>query len=177
MAHRADPSSPSISGNVALLYPVVARLRGLFFVLHLQTMELKIKKLRPNAKVPARAHVGDAGFDLCAIESVTIHVGARVLIGTGIAMEIPDGYAGLVWDKSGLSNNHGLKTLGGVMDAGYRGEIKVGLVNLGDKDYTIEAGHKVAQVVIQKVEHMGIKEVAELSDTTRGHGGFGSTGK
>lgn len=141
------------------------------------SMELKIKKLHPNAKIPTYAHDSDAGFDLYALESVTIPVGARVLVGTGIAMEIPDGYAGLAWDKSGLSNNYGLKTLGGVMDAGYRGEIKVGVINLGEKDYTIEAGHKIAQVIIQKVEHAEIKEVAELSDTTRGHGGFGSTGK
>ncbi|MFZ2303942.1 MAG: dUTP diphosphatase [Minisyncoccia bacterium] len=140
-------------------------------------MELKIKKLHPDAKLPTYAHHGDAGFDLYAIESVTIPVGARVLVGTGIAMEIPDGYVGLVWDKSGLSNSHGLKTLGGVMDAGYRGEIKVGVINLGENDYTIEAGHKIAQVIIQKVERAEIKEVTELSDTARGHSGFGSTGK
>lgn len=140
-------------------------------------MEIKIKKLHPEAKIPTYAHAGDAGFDVYAIESAVIPAGGRALLGTGIAMEIPDGYAGLVWDKSGLSNNHGLKTLGGVMDAGYRGEIKVGLINLGEKDYIIEAGNKVAQVVIQKVEHTEIKEVEELSDTTRGIGGFGSTGK
>ena len=140
-------------------------------------MEIKIKKLHPSAVLPTYAHHGDAGFDLFAVEGVTIPVGARVLVGTGIAMEIPDGYAGLAWDKSGLSNNHGLKTLGGVMDAGYRGEIKVGVINLGENDYTIEAGHKIAQVIIQKVEHVEIIEVNELSDTARGHGGFGSTGK
>ncbi|MDO8603860.1 MAG: dUTP diphosphatase [bacterium] len=139
-------------------------------------MELKIKKLHPKAKIPTYAHADDAGFDLCSVEKVTIPSGGRVLIGTGIAMEILDGYAGFVWDKSGLSNTHGLKILGGVMDAGYRGEIKIGLVNLGESNYTIEAGHKVAQVVIQKVEHAEIKEVSELSDTVRGHGGFGSTG-
>jgi len=140
-------------------------------------MELKIKKLHPNAKVPTYAHHGDAGFDLYAIESVSIPVGARVLVGTGIAIEIPDGYVGLIWDKSGLSMVHGLKNLGGVIDAGYRGEIKAGVVNLSDEDYTITAGHKVAQMLIQKVERADIKEVTELSDTSRGHGGFGSTGK
>lgn len=140
-------------------------------------MELKVKKLHPDAKIPTYAHHNDAGFDLYAMESVTIPVGVRVLVGTGIAVEIPDGYVGLIWDKSGLSNNHGLKTLGGVMDAGYRGEIKVGLMNLSDEDYTITTGHKVAQMLIQKVEHAEIKEVAELTDTARGHGGFGSTGK
>ncbi|HAS84670.1 MAG TPA: dUTP diphosphatase [Candidatus Yonathbacteria bacterium] len=140
-------------------------------------MELKIKKLHPSVKVPTYAHIGDAGFDLYAIESVTIPVGARVLVGTGIAMEISDGYVGLIWDKSGLSNNHGLKTLGGVVDAGYRGEVSVGIINLSASDYNVTAGHKVAQMLIQKVERAEIKEVAELSDTTRGHGGFGSTGK
>ena len=141
------------------------------------SMQIKIKKLHPDAKIPTYAHIGDAGFDLYAIESVTIPVGARVLVGAGVAMEIPDGYVGLIWDKSGLSINHGLKNLGGVVDAGYRGEIKAGVVNLSSEDYTITAGHKVAQMLIQKVERAEIKEVTELSDTTRGHGGFGSTGK
>lgn len=140
-------------------------------------MEIKVKKLHKDAKLPTYAHHGDAGFDLYAIESVSIPVGARVLVGTGIAMEIPDGYVGLIWDKSGLSMVHGLKNLGGVIDAGYRGEIKAGVVNLSDEDYTITVGHKVAQMLIQKVERADIKEVAELSDTSRGHGGFGSTGK
>lgn len=116
-------------------------------------------------------------MDLFACEETVVHQGDRVLVGTGVAMEIPDGYVGLIWDKSGLSNNHGLKTLGGVIDAGYRGEVKVGLVNLSDKDYTVRAGEKVAQMLIQKVEHVAIEEVPELSDTSRGDGGFGSTGK
>jgi dUTP pyrophosphatase len=93
-------------------------------------MELKIKKLHPHASLPSYAHAGDAGFDLFSIESVVIPASMRVLVRAGIAMEIPTGYVGLVWDKSGLSNNHGLKTLGGVIDAGYRGEIKVGLVKI-----------------------------------------------
>ncbi|MGB2580564.1 MAG: dUTP diphosphatase [Minisyncoccia bacterium] len=140
-------------------------------------MEIKVKKLHKDAKIPTYAHHGDAGFDLYAIESVSIPIGARVLVGTGIAIEIPDGYVGLIWDKSGLSMVHGLKNLGGVIDAGYRGEIKAGVVNLSDEDYTITAGHKVAQMLIQKVERADIKEATELSDTSRGHGGFGSTGK
>ena len=140
-------------------------------------MEIRVKKIHKDAKLPTYAHHGDAGFDLYAIESVSIPVGARVLVGTGIAIEIPDGYVGLIWDKSGLSMVHGLKNLGGVIDARYRGEIKAGVVNLSDDDYTITAGHKVAQMLIQKVERADIKEVTELSDTSRGHGGFGSTGK
>jgi len=92
-------------------------------------------------------------------------------------MEISDGFVGLIWDKSGLSHKHGLKTLGGVIDAGYRGEIKIGIINLGTKKYILEKGHKVAQMIIQKRELCEIEEVAELSDTVRGEGGFGSTGK
>lgn len=140
-------------------------------------MILKIKKLKENAKIPAYAHPGDAGFDLFVAEEVVISAGKRVLVGTGIALEIPDGFVGLIWDKSGLATVHGLKTLGGVIDAGYRGEIKVGIINLSAEDYTISAGHKVAQMLIQKVERADIKEVAELSDAIRGEGGFGSTGK
>lgn len=140
-------------------------------------MELKIKKISPDAKIPTYAHHDDAGFDLYASENVTISVGTRAVLGTGIAMEIPDGYVGLIWDKSGLSNTHGLKTLGGVIDAGYRGEVKVGIINLSNEDYMVGAGHKIAQMLIQKVEHAEIKEVDELSDAIRGEGGFGSTGK
>lgn len=146
-------------------------------MVHSSSMELRIKKVHPDAKIPTYAHLGDAGFDLYAIETVTIPVSGRVLIGTGIAIEIPLGYVGLIWDKSGLAMNHGLKNLGGVIDAGYRGEIKAGVVNLSDEDYTITAGHKIAQMLIQKVERAEIKEVAELSDSTRGLGGFGSTGR
>lgn len=138
---------------------------------------LKVKKLHPDAKVPHYAHADDAGMDLFALEHTVIPVGGRALIGTGIAMEIEEGYVGLLWDKSGLSNTHGLKTLGGVIDSGYRGEIKVGLVNLGSEDYVVGAGHKVAQMLIQKVEHANVVLVEELPNTVRGEGGFGSTGK
>lgn len=140
-------------------------------------INLKIKKLHPDAKIPHYAHPHDAGMDLFAIEHVIVPAGGRALIGTGIAMEIPEKYVGLVWDKSGLSNSHGLKTLGGVIDAGYRGEIKVGLVNLGQEDCVIGAGHKIAQMLIQKVKHAEITLVDDLSPSGRGENGFGSTGK
>lgn len=140
-------------------------------------MELKIKKLHPDAKVPTYAHNGDAGFDLYTIENIIVKAGERAHVRTGVAMEIPFGYVGLIWDKSGLSMNHGLKTLGGVVDAGYRGEVTVGIINLSQSDYILESGHKVAQMLIQKVEHMEIKEASELSGTARGEGAFGSTGK
>lgn len=92
-------------------------------------------------------------------------------------MEIPEGYVGLMWDKSGLSTNHRIKSLGGVIDSSYRGESLLGVINLGDVPYTVEKGHKVVQMLIQKVETAQIEEVDELSHTTRGEGGFGSTGK
>ena len=140
-------------------------------------MKLKIKKLHKEAVVPKYATRDDAGMDLFAIESVTVEPMQRAQISIGIAMEIPEGYVGLVWDKSGLSHKFGIKTLGGVIDSGYRGEIKVGVVNLGKEKYIFEKGHKVAQMIIQKKETPELVEVEELSDSERGHGAFGSTGK
>jgi len=139
-------------------------------------MVLKVKKLDPAAVLPAFAHPGDAGLDLCAPQEYFIEPGDRLLIGTGIALEIPEGFVGLVWDRSGLSNNHGLKVLGGVVDSGYRGEVKVGLVNLGREAHRIKKNDKIAQMLIQKAEHPDILEVAELSASSRGGEGFGSTG-
>ena len=127
--------------------------------------------------MPEYAKLGDAGMDVFSNETVTIKPGEAVKVRTGIAFEIPDGYVGLMWDKSGLSMNHKIKSLGGVIDSGYRGESLLGVINLGTKSYTIEKGHKVVQMLIQKVEHVDIKVVDELSETERGTGGFGSTGK
>ena len=138
---------------------------------------IKIKKLKNNAVLPSYAHAGDAGMDMYAAEDVHIRKGERGKVPTGIAMEIPEGYVGLVWDKSGLSINHGLKTLGGVIDSGYRGEIIIGIVNLSSEDYTIEKGHKVAQLLIQKIESPVVEEAIELNDSHRGEKGLGSTGK
>ncbi len=140
-------------------------------------MILKIKKLNPEAKLPSYAHPGDAGMDLFALQEVTLKPGEFAKILTGVAMEIPIGHVGLIWDKSGMAANFGLKTLGGVVDAGYRGEVQVGMINLSQKSYTIEKHHKVAQMLIQKVEGPSVEEATELSDTSRGAGGFGSTGK
>jgi len=138
---------------------------------------LKVKRLAGEAKIPIYAHQGDAGLDLFSNEKITLLPGERKIIKTGIALEIPEGYTGLVWDKSGLSVNHGLKTLGGVVDAGYRGELMVGLINLSKDEYVLEKGHKVAQMLIQKVEKVVVDEVDRLRDTSRGGGGFGSTGR
>jgi len=142
-----------------------------------RNMDLRIAKLHNDAIIPSYAHHNDAGMDLCSVEPVTVQPNERAQIGTGIAMEIPDGYVGLIWDKSGLSHKQGIKTLGGVVDAGYRGEIKIGVINLGNEAYTFEAGHKVAQMLIQKVEQPTIVIVDTLTDSVRGDGAFGSTGK
>lgn len=142
------------------------------------SMQLKIKKLDPESIIPKYAHVDDAGMDLFSLDEVVINRNQRVQIPTGIAMEIPNGFVGLIWDKSGLSHKYGLKTLGGVIDSGYRGEIKVGIINLGDEDYKIGKGDKIAQMIIQQKTAVEIIEVGELdSNSQRGEGGFGSTGK
>jgi dUTP pyrophosphatase len=140
-------------------------------------MELHIKKLHPDAKLPTYAHPGDAGMDLYTYEDTHIPAHGRVLVPSGIAMAIPDGYVGLVWDKSGVSYKAGLKVIGGVADAGYRGQIFVGILNTTDEEYVFEKGDKVAQMLIQKVERPDIIEVNELDETSRGDRAFGSTGK
>lgn len=136
----------------------------------------KVVLLDERAKPPCYAHPGDAGADLFTLETVELVPGTHAQVHTGIALEIPDGYVGLIWDKSGLSQKYGLKTLGGVIDSGYRGEVLVGLVNLGNEPHTITAGQKVAQILIQKVERAEFVESDESSSSARGTGGFGSTG-
>ena len=116
-------------------------------------------------------------MDLYVPERVTLLPKERKSVALGLAIEIPDGYVGLLWDKSGLSHSHGIKTFGGVIDSGYRGEIHAGVMNLSDKSYVFEAGHKIVQLLIQKVEQPEVVEVKKLSDTKRGESGFGSTGK
>ncbi len=140
-------------------------------------MQIKIKKLHLDAKRPTYANLGDAGMDFFALEKTILKPGEHAAVKTGISMEIPHGYVGLFWDKSGVSIKHGIKLLGGVIDAGYRGEILIGMINLTDVEYVFEAGHKVSQMLIQKVESPDVIEVDELSDSARGEKGFGSTGK
>jgi dUTP pyrophosphatase len=140
-------------------------------------MKLKVKKVHPEAKLPNYAHPHDAGMDLFALEEVNIKPGETARIRSGIAIEIPEGYVGLCWDKSGLSMKNGIKVLAGVIDSGFRGELVMGVINLGKEVYIFEKGHKVMQMLIQPVEIVDIMESEELSDTSRGEGGFGSTGK
>ncbi len=139
-------------------------------------MQLKIKKIRSDAKIPTRAHHDDAGIDLYAYGEHIVAPRATVMIPIGVAFEIEFGHVGLIWDKSSIGSK-GLKTLGGVIDAGYRGEVSVMVHNLSDESYTFAHGHKVAQLLIQKVEFPEIVEVDELSNSLREEGGFGSTGK
>ena len=139
-------------------------------------MTVKIKKLFPDAKLPSYAHPRDAGMDLFSNENTIISPQERKIISTGIAMAIPSGYAGLIWDKSGIAHNHGLKTMGGVIDSNYRGEIKVVIHNLSNIPFVIEKGTKIAQMLIQPVEQKEIFEVEDLDDTSRGEKGFGSSG-
>lgn len=139
-------------------------------------MKIRVKKLHPEAKVPAFAHPGDAGLDLYSVKDMVLAPGERGSVPTGIAIELPDGYVSLVWDKSGPSHKFGVKTLGGVIDSGYRGEYLIGLVNLGQENFEIQKGQKIAQLLIQKVERPEIEETDKLGDTSRGARGFGSTG-
>jgi|SRR3989344_1672609 len=140
-------------------------------------MELRVKKADPEAKLPAYAHSNDAGMDLYSLEEVEVPPGESRRIRSGVTMEIPEGYVGLCWDKSGLSMNHGIKVLAGVIDSGFRGELVMAVINLGKEAYTFKKGDKVMQMLMQKVEQVEITEVNELSDSARGEKGFGSTGK
>jgi len=115
-------------------------------------------------------------MDLYANEAKILQPNQRELISTGIAMAIPQGNVGLIWDRSGMAANHGIKSMGGVIDSNYRGEIKVVLHNLSNQPFTIEKGMRIAQMLIQKVEQKDIIEVEELDGTIRGEKGFGSTG-
>lgn len=139
-------------------------------------MKILAKKLHPDAKIPNFAHPGDAGMDLYSVADLVLKPGERASVPTGIAIALPDGYVSLVWDKSGVSHKNGIKTLGGVLDSGYRGEYLIGLINLSQEDFEIKAGQKIAQLLIQKVEHPEVEEVSELDETARGDGRFGSTG-
>jgi len=139
-------------------------------------MKLTVKKMTPEAKLPVRAHSDDAGMDFFSTEECILAPGERRALKTGIALAIPSGYVGLFWDKSSLPAKAGIKTMGGVIDASYRGELQVIAINLSDIPYTVEKGSKIAQLLIQKVELPEICEVDELDATIRGEGGFGSTG-
>ena len=144
------------------------------------TESVRVPVLRVDAALPlpAYARPDDAGLDLYAAEPVTLAPGARALVPTGIALAIPPGFAGFVLPRSGLALRHGVTLLNtpGLVDAGYRGEIKVLLVNHGDAPVSLSRGDRVAQLVVQRVERVALAPVAELPESARGAGGFGSTG-
>lgn len=146
---------------------------------------IKLKRLHVDAQIPTKNHYNDAGFDLYSVEDIIIPSQERKVIKTGIALEIPSGYAGLIWPRSGLSVKQGVDVLAGVIDASYRGEIMVCLYNTQKPDESsewdgaveIHKGDRIAQLILQKVPLLHIKEVEALSDTERQDKGFGSSGK
>ena len=140
-------------------------------------MEIKIKKMHPDAKIPQYMREGDAAFDLHSVEETTLQAGEKKIIRSGIAVEIPKGYAGLFWDRSGLAAKHGLHTLAGVLDSNYRGELMVVMINHGKEPYTIEKHERICQVLVHPVATVQFQEVDELSDSQRGEARFGSTGR
>jgi dUTP pyrophosphatase len=139
-------------------------------------MVLKVKKLHADAHIPAKPYLGDAGVDLCAIEEIVFPPYSRASVPTGLAVELPEGCVGLIWDKSGVAKKQGIKVMGGVIDEGYRGEIVLVLANLSNETQTIQKGQKAAQLLVQKVEHVSIEEVTELSESERGDKAWGSSG-
>jgi dUTP pyrophosphatase len=142
-------------------------------------MQIDVKRLHPDVPLPRYARASDAGLDLHAAARVVIEPGGRALVPTGLAIAIPPGFAGLVLPRSGLALRHGVTVLNapGLIDAGYRGEVQVLLVNHDPATpVTLERGERIAQLVIQAVAHVDLVEVRELSPSERGTGGFGSTG-
>ena len=140
---------------------------------------LPIRRLRDDAVLPARAYQGDAGLDLSACERVELQPGARAVVGTGLAVAIPEGYAGFVQPRSGLADRHGITVVNspGLIDSGYRGELKVILLNTDSKHpFVVEAGMRVAQLVVLEVPGIELEEVDELPATERGVRGHGSSG-
>ena len=147
-------------------------------------MELKIRKLHPEAKLPEKNNGSDSGFDLFILkdedfngEVFVLEAGQRKVFSTGVAMELPAGYGMLIKDRSSVAVKDGVHTLAGVIDNGYRGEVKICLANLSDKSRVFTRGQKVAQGVLHYVPICDVKEIEELSETERGDKGFGSSGK
>ena len=141
-------------------------------------IELPIRRLRDDAVVPARAYAGDAGLDLSACERVELAPGARATVGTGLAVAIPDGYAGFVQPRSGLAAKNGITIVNtpGLVDSGYRGELKVILLNTDDSEtFVVEHGMRIAQLVVLPVPGVAPVEVDELPESVRGVRGFGSS--
>jgi len=143
-------------------------------------VELRATRLRDDARLPTRAHEGDAGLDLYAVDAATIEPGERATVATGIAVEIPDGFAGLVLPRSGLAARHGIALVNapGLIDSGYRGEIRVLLLNTDRREsFEVRPGERIAQLLLTPIAIAEPVEVADLAATARGSGGFGSSGR
>jgi dUTP pyrophosphatase len=143
-------------------------------------VELRIARLRAEARLPSRAHDGDAGLDLYAADAATIGPGERATVATGIAVEIPAGHAGLVLPRSGLAARHGIALVNapGLIDSGYRGEVRVLLLNTDRSEpFDVASGDRIAQLVLTPVAEAEVVEVADVAATARGEGGFGSSGR
>jgi dUTP pyrophosphatase len=140
-------------------------------------IEVAVRRLRPDALVPRQAYEGDAGLDLAACDAVVLDPGERAVVPTGLAFEIPDGYAGFVQPRSGLAARHGIGIVNspGLIDSGYRGEIRVVLLNTGREPFSVEAGMRIAQLVVLPVAAVRLLEVDELAGSERGARGFGSS--
>jgi len=141
-------------------------------------MTVNFKRIHPDATLPSYARPGDAGMDVCACESATLQPGERKLVKTGLIMELPRGTEAQMRPRSGLALKHGITLLNtpGTIDEGYRGELGVILINLGQAPFEVTAGMRIAQMVIAPVLRVETNEVREVSDTARGANGFGSTG-
>jgi dUTP pyrophosphatase len=138
-------------------------------------MELRVKRIHPEAKLPIYGHPGDAGLDLFSIVDRELRPGEVFAVPTGIQVAVPAGHVGLVWDKSGISLE-GVHRLAGVVDSGYRGEVQVVMINLGAVSFAVKKGMKIAQILVQPVAAVEVVESGSLDGTSRGEGGFGSTG-
>jgi dUTP pyrophosphatase len=139
---------------------------------------LPVRRIRPDAVLPTRAYDGDAGLDLSSADALVLAPGERAVVGTGLAVAVPDGHAGFVQPRSGLAAEHGITIVNapGLVDSGYRGEVKVVLLNTGDEPFQVEPGMRIAQFVVLPVAAVEPMEVAELPATERGERGHGSSG-
>ena len=141
-------------------------------------MTLGIKRIHPDAVMPAYAHLSDAGMDVQSVEELVILPGKRALVHTGLVLQLPSAFEAQVRPRSGLAIKHGITVLNapGTIDSGYRGEVCVILINLGDESFQVKKGDKIAQLVIASVIQPVLKEIDVVDETDRGNGGFGSTG-
>ena len=138
---------------------------------------IKLKRETEDTTIPTKGHVSDAGWDLYSNEECYIAPNTRRLVDTGIRLEIPDGYVGLIWPRSGLAVNEGLDVFAGGIDSGYRGVIRVCLYNSSEEGVEIKKSDRIAQILFQEMPFFKIEEISDLSDSERKEGGFGSTGK